>query len=94
MARRLAALRPDQRIVALTTSNDVRNELSLIWGVEALVHPKCDSTEEMMRVGEAALLDTGIVELGEVVVLMAGKLSGLGLSRTVKIHQIGDSESQ
>jgi pyruvate kinase len=93
MARRLSALRPDQRIVALTTSPNVRNELSLIWGVEALVHPKCESTEEMMRVGEAALLETGIVERGEVVVLMAGKLSGLGLSRTVKIHQIGDPES-
>jgi pyruvate kinase len=91
MAHRLAALRPDQRIVALTTSKDVRNELSIIWGVEALVHAKCDTTEEMMRIGEAALLETGIVEQGEVVVLMAGKLSGLGLSRTVKIHQIGDS---
>jgi hypothetical protein len=27
------------------------------------------------------------------VVLMAGKLSGLGLSRSVKLHNIGDADS-
>jgi pyruvate kinase len=94
MARRLSALRPDQRIIALTSSPDVREELSLIWGVEALVHPPCDNTEQMMRVGEQVLLENGIVDPGELVVLMAGKLSGLGLSRTVKLHEIGDSASQ
>jgi pyruvate kinase len=94
MARRLSALRPDQRIIALTSSPDVREELSLIWGVEALVHSPCDSTEQMMRVGEQVLLENGIVDPGELVVLMAGKLSGLGLSRTVKLHEIGDSASQ
>jgi hypothetical protein len=26
--------------------------------------------------------------------LMAGKLSGLGLSRSVKLHEIGDMEGQ
>jgi pyruvate kinase len=94
MARRLSALRPIQRIVALTTSPDVRNELSLVWGIETLVHEPCENTEEIMRVGQQALLDSGIVEKGELVVLMAGKLSGLGLSRTVKLHEVGDSASQ
>jgi pyruvate kinase len=94
MARRLSSLRPAQRIIALTISNDVRNELSLIWGVEALVHPPCDTTEMMMRVGEQTLLENGIVDIGELVVLMAGKLSGLGMSRTVKLHEIGAPESQ
>lgn len=94
MARRLSALRPDQRIIALTSSPDVREELSLIWGVEALVHTPCDTTEQMMRVGEQILLENGIVDPGELVVLMAGKLSGLGLSRTVKLHEIGEAASQ
>src|SRR5687767_2864438 len=32
MARRLSTLRPEQRIIALTDSPEVQNELALIWG--------------------------------------------------------------
>jgi pyruvate kinase len=94
MARRLSALRPDQRIVALTPSRDVQNELALVWGVEPLGHNPCDNTEQMVKTGERALLEAGIVQQGEMIVLMAGKLSGLGLSRSVKLHEIGDSDGQ
>jgi len=94
MASRLSALRPDQRIIALTNSRDVKNELALIWAVEPIVIPACESTEEMVKAGERALLENGIVQQGEMIVLMAGKLSGLGLSRSVKLHEIGDVESQ
>ena len=94
MARRLSALRPDQRIIALTNSRDVQNELALIWGVEALVHPPCETTEEMVKTGDRALLEAGIAQQGEMIVLMAGKLSGRGLSRSVKLHEIGDADSQ
>ncbi|HVF48750.1 MAG TPA: pyruvate kinase [Pyrinomonadaceae bacterium] len=92
MARRLAALRPAQRIVALTPSRLVQNELSLIWGIEALIHPPCQSTEEMLRVGERVLLEAGVVQAGEIVVLMAGRLSGLGLSSSVTLATIGQNE--
>jgi pyruvate kinase len=94
MARRLSALRPDQRIIALTPSRDVQNELALIWGVEALGHSPCDNTEQMVKTGERALLEAGIVQQKEMIVLMAGKLSGLGLSRSVKLHEIGDADGQ
>jgi pyruvate kinase len=94
MARRLSALRPDQRIIALTNSREVQNELALIWGIEALVHPPCETTEEMVKMGDRALLETGIAQQGEMIVLMAGKLSGRGLSRSVKLHEIGDADSQ
>jgi pyruvate kinase len=94
MARRLSALRPDQRIVALTPSRDVQNELALIWGVEPLGHLPCDNTEKMVKTGERALLEAGIVQQGEMIVLMAGKLSGLGLSKSVKLHEIGDVGGQ
>lgn len=94
MARRLSALRPDQRIIALTNSKDIKNELAVIWAVEPLVIPPCESTEEMVKAGERVLLENGIVQEGEMIVLMAGKLSGLGLSRSVKLHEIGDIEEQ
>jgi pyruvate kinase len=91
MARRLSALRPEQRIVALTGSRNVQNELSLIWGVEALIAPPANSTEEMLKSGEKTLLDAGAVEQGEMIVVMAGRLSGLGLSSSVTLFTVGAS---
>jgi pyruvate kinase len=89
MARRLSALRPAQRIIALTPTKDVRNELSLIWGVESLIHGAWDSTEEMLRAAERTLLEAGVVQHGELLVMMAGRLSGLGLSSSVVLYTVG-----
>ena len=61
MARRLSALRPQQKIIALTNSREVQNELALIWGVESLIVPQADTTEEMLKLGERALLEGGAV---------------------------------
>lgn len=91
MARRLSSLRPEQRIVALTNSHDVQNELALIWGVETLLVPHVKTTEEMLRAGAKALLESGVVEKGEMIVLMAGRLSGLGLSSSVTLFTVGGS---
>ena len=90
MARRLSALRPEQRIVALTTSSSVQNELALIWGVEALLTSPAESTEQMLKSGEKTLLDAGVVEEGETIVIMAGRLSGLGLSSSVTLFTVGE----
>jgi pyruvate kinase len=89
MARRLSSLRPNQRIVALTPSIEVQSELALIWGVEPLITTPADSTEEMLKAGEQTLLKSGIVQKGELIVMMAGRLSGLGLSSSVTIYTVG-----
>ena len=47
MARRLSALRPAQRIIALTYKPEVLCELALIWGVEPLLTRSATSTEDM-----------------------------------------------
>jgi len=88
MARRLSALRPHQRIIALTQSAEVRCALSLVWGVESLITPRASSTEEMLTAGEISLMSAG-VKRGETIVVMAGRLSGLGLSTSVSIYTIG-----
>jgi len=85
MARRLSALRPQQRIIALTHRPEVLSELSLIWGVEPLLTRNGSSTEELLRAGEETLLEAGIVQTGETIVVMAGRLSGLGLSSSVTV---------
>jgi len=88
MARRLSSLRPEQRIIALTSSREAINELSLIWGVDSVVTNPSKSTEELLKVGELALLQNDLVDLGETIVIMAGRLSGLGLSSSVTLYTV------
>ena len=92
MARRLSALRPEQKIVALTQSKDVQSQLSLIWGVQSLLTAPADSTEGMLKSGEQTLLKAGVVEPGEMIVVMAGRLSGLGLSSSVTLFRVGGGD--
>jgi pyruvate kinase len=89
MARRLSSVRHNQRIMALTHRPEVMCELALIWAVEPLLITNAHSTEEMLKIGEQRLLEAGVVEKGEVIVLMAGRLSGLGLSSSVSIFTVG-----
>jgi pyruvate kinase len=57
--------------------------------VEPLLIKHAQSTEEMLKVGEQRLLEAGVVQRGEVIVIMAGRLSGLGLSSSVSISTVG-----
>src|SRR3989440_1388006 len=70
MARRLASLRPDQRIIALTSLRSAINELSLIWGVEPVLTETSTSTEALLNLGERTLLNAGLVAQGEMIVVM------------------------
>jgi len=91
MARRLSSLRPNQRIVALTHDPVVLNELALIWAVEPLLTRPAQTTEQMLSIGEETLLEAGVVKQGDVIVVMAGRLSGLGLSSSVTIFTVAGS---
>src|SRR5438552_18191544 len=88
MARRLATLRPDQRIIALTSSREVMNELALIWGTEPVIISRSKSTEEILKIGERTLIQADLVQIGETIVVMAGRLSGLGLSSSVTLYTV------
>ncbi|MEZ5426292.1 MAG: pyruvate kinase [Pyrinomonadaceae bacterium] len=90
MARRLSSFRSGLRTFALTTSRNARNQLALIWGVSPFYHDKTDSTEKMLKIGEETLLENAAVEAGETIVMMAGRLSGLGLSSSVVVWTIGE----
>jgi pyruvate kinase len=88
MARRLSPLRPSQRIIALTSAREAINELALIWGVEPVLTRRSKSTEELLKIGEQTLLQAGLVKIGETIVIMAGRLSGLGLSSSVTLYTV------
>ena len=90
MARRLSAYRSGLQTFALTPSEQARNQLSMIWGVHPFNHETSDSTEKVLKIGERTLLENAAVEDGETIVMMAGRLSGLGLSSSVVVWTIGE----
>jgi pyruvate kinase len=106
MARRLSSFRSGLQIYALTTSEDARSQLSLIWGVHPLFDKalsmsgatiarhspeETDATEKMLEIGEKTLRNAQVVEDGETIVMLAGRLSGLGLSSSVTVWTIGEA---
>ncbi|MEP6947484.1 MAG: pyruvate kinase [Acidobacteriota bacterium] len=90
MARRLSSVRSGLQTFALTTSDDACNQLSMIWGVQTLVHEEPTSTEDLLKIGETTLLEAGVVDRNETLVMMAGRLSGSGLSSSVVVWTIGE----
>jgi pyruvate kinase len=90
MARRLSAFRSGLQTFALTSSEDARNQLALIWGVVPFYDKSDKTTEEMLRNGEKTLLTANVVETGETIIMLAGRLSGLGLSSSVIVWTIGE----
>jgi pyruvate kinase len=91
MARHIAALRPSQRIIALTSSATTYRRLALVWGVEPHRCEFSPRSEELITSCDQMLIREGIASRGEVVVLMAGRLSGLGLSSMMKLHRVGEA---
>ena len=91
MARRLSSVRSGLQTFGLTTSVDACNQLALIWGVNPFVHERPWATKEMLMIGEKTLLEKGVVAPGETIIMMAGRLSGLGLSSSVIVWTIGEA---
>lgn len=89
MARRLSSIRSGLQTFGLTSSFDACNQLALIWGVQPYLHEAQNSTSRMLKTGEETLLKAGVVEEGETIIMMAGRLSGLGLSSSVTVWTIG-----
>lgn len=90
MARRLSSVRSGLQTFGLTSSRDACHQLALIWGVQPYVHDSGGSTKQMLREGEKTLLEAGVVENGETIIMMAGRLSGHGLSSSVIVWTIGE----
>jgi pyruvate kinase len=90
MARRLSSFRSGLQTYALTTSRRARHQLALVWGVSPIYQEQPETTELMLNAGERTLIRNEAVETGETIVMMAGRLSGLGLSSSVVVWTVGE----
>ena len=90
MARHISALRPSQRIIALTPSEQHCNQLVLSWGVEPFAFGEfAPLSDEILASGDRTLLKHKLAQPGEVVVVMAGQLGERAISSSMKLHVVG-----
>jgi pyruvate kinase len=91
MGRRVAALRPAQRVIALTQNEQTRRQLAVTWGIEPYLLGASGSTNDgLLPVADRALLAHKLAERGENVVIMAGRVPDPVMSLSMKIHCVGE----
>jgi pyruvate kinase len=88
MARHLAALRPDQRIIAFTPHHRTYCALAAVWGIEPYLLDFGGRSSELLARANEALLRHALVNRDETVVVMAGRIPEQpSLSSMMKLHQ-------
>ena len=77
---------------AFTPIPIVRSQLALSWGVETFLGESAQHTDEMVRQVDEHLLRIGLLEEGELVVIIAGSPPGIpGSTNALRIHRMGDA---
>ncbi|MGY4642293.1 pyruvate kinase [Cellulomonas sp. URHB0016] len=93
-ARRMSRLRSAIPLLAFTPEQQVRNVLSLSWGVNTYQVPSVDNTDQMVNQVDATLRANGLAEIGDYVVVVAGTPVGVvGSTNAIVVHKIGDEEN-
>ncbi len=87
-ARLVAQRRPTAPILALTPNEQTRRRLALVWGATGLLLPTTDDTEQMVADGDRLLKDRGILEDGDVIVIVGGSGPNTGATNFTKIHTV------
>lgn len=92
-ARILSKVKPATLIVAFTPLDKTWRRLSLLWGVQPFLIEFGEHTDEMICRGEAALLNYGIADWGDTIVIVSGTKVGMrGATNMMKIDWIGSEE--
>ena len=90
-AKLLARYRPPVPIFAFTSSEKVARELSIIYGVDAILAPAPASTDKMLEQMERILVTTGRVKPGENVVFVVGQpVNQPGTTNILNLHRVSE----
>ncbi|MFI6083366.1 pyruvate kinase [Streptomyces sp. NPDC051217] len=91
-ARRLSRYRTIQPILAFTSDEATRNQLSLSWGVESFVVPHVNTTDAMVDLVDAELLKLQRYSESDTMIITAGSPPGVpGTTNMVRVHRLGDT---
>jgi len=91
-ARRMSRLRSPIAMLAITPEVATYNQLALSWGVEPVISPIVQHTDEMVIQVDTILIESGRAQKGENVVIVAGAPPGIpGSTNAMRIHRVGDA---
>ena len=85
-AQEVSAFRPGCRIIACTNSELTYRQLSMSWGVRALMVKDEENLDDLFARGIKAVVDSGLLQEGDMVVLTAGVPIGVsGSTNFIKV---------
>ncbi len=90
-ARQMARLRSPIPHLAFTPIPETRNQLALSWGVQPILVPEVEHTDQMVGLVDEVLQETGIASISDRLVMVAGMPPGVtGASNLLRVHDVGD----
>ena len=91
-ARRMSRLRSPIPILALTPEVGTYNRLALTWGVEPMITEMVKHTDDMVKLVDTVLIQSGRAKKGENVMIVAGSPPGIpGSTKAMRVHIVGDA---
>ncbi|MPY83909.1 MAG: pyruvate kinase [Actinophytocola sp.] len=91
--RRLARLHTRLPLLAFTPLESVRSQLALSWGTTARIVAQVDSTDQMVRQVDQAMLAMPRYQAGDLVVVVAGSPPGtVGSTNLIRVHRLGEED--
>jgi pyruvate kinase len=89
-ARTMAAFRPRIPMRAFTPNAQIRQQLSVVWGMHTSLVPSATHTDQMVEQIDTELMAGFGAEAGDLVVLIAGVPPGIsGSTNSMRVHAIG-----
>jgi pyruvate kinase len=91
-ARRMSRLRFRIPMKAFTPDEAIRRRMALIWGIESFIVPRVTHTDAMYLQVDQVLLEQGLAEVGDKVVVISGSPPGIsGSTNDLRVHVVGDA---
>ena len=92
-ARAISRFKPACPIIALTTSEKVRRQLSLTWGVQPFLYGSVDSTDRLFSLCVDSAMKEGVVKPGDTVVITAGvPMNERGTTNLIKAQIVPEKQ--
>ncbi len=91
-ARRMSRLRFRSPMKAFTPDEAIRRRMALTWGIESFLVDRVTHTDAMYEQVDTILLETGLAEVGDKVVVISGSPPGIpGSTNDLRVHVVGDA---
>ncbi len=80
--------RPPGPLYALTPSQTVCDRLAMAWGVTPVRVPEIHGTDELIAAGERVLMERGLIQHGQEIVVLAGNSPLRGATNMMKVETV------